>query len=238
MGHPQPPNPYQGQPYGGQPMPGQPYAQPGQPYAQGQPMPGQPYQQGQPMPGQPYQQQGQPYQQPGQPYQQPGRPYQQGGPGGYGQPPRSGGGGGKIALILGGVVVLIAVAVGALFVFNGGGSIGGGGYDTPREAAQAWVDQKGDLEDLVCAADRDEISKYENQATPTGVPSGNTDLPKATTTLKSVDVSSGSSSGTFTTAMSMTVLGQTATSTATYKLVEEDGGWRVCGILNPIIKVE
>ncbi|WP_336086654.1 Rv0361 family membrane protein [Nocardia sp. SSK8] len=197
-------------------------------------MPGQPYAQGQPMPGQPM---------PGQPYQQPGRPYQQGAPQygapGYGQPPRpSGGSGGKIALLLGGVVVLAAVAVGALYFVNGGGSIGGGGYDTPREAAQAWVDQKGDLEDLVCAADRDEINKYKNQATPTAAPSGNTNLPKTTTTLRSVDVKSGSSSGTFTTAMSMTILGQKTTTTATYKLVEEDGGWLVCGILNPVIETE
>ncbi|WP_156910238.1 hypothetical protein [Nocardia mangyaensis] len=219
MGYPPPPNPYQGQPYPGRPMHGQ-------PYPQAQPMPGQPYPQ-----GQPYQQQGQSY-----PYQQGGPQY--GAPGGYGQPPRpSGGNGGKIALIIGGAVILIAVAVGALFALGGGGSIGGGGYDTPRAAAQAWVDQKGDLENLVCAADRDEIAKYENQPTPTGVPSGG-DLPKTTTTLRSVDVASGSKSGTFTTAMSMTILGQQTTSTATYDLVEEGGSWKVCGILDPDITTE
>ncbi len=201
--------------------------QPGQPYP-GQPMPGQPYPQGQPMPGQPYQQgqypQGQPY----------------GAPGGYGQPPRqSGGGGGKIVLVLGGLVVLIAAAVGAFYLFgSGGGGLGGGGYDTPRAAAQAWVDKDGELEDLVCASDRDEIAKYEKQAAPTGVPSGGGSVPNVTTTLKSVDVASGSKSGTFTTAMSMSILGQSTTSTATYKLVEEDGGWRVCGILNPTIETE
>ncbi|MFE3617740.1 Rv0361 family membrane protein, partial [Streptomyces anulatus] len=173
-----------------------------------------------------------------------GQPHPQGQPqfgaqGGYGQPPRpSGGNGGKIALIVGGAAVLIAAAVGAFFMFSGGGSVIGGGYDTPRAAAQAWVDQKGgDMDDLVCAADRDEIAKYKNAATPTGAPS-DTGLPKTTTTLKSVDVSSGSSSGTFTTAMSMTILGKKTTSTATYKLVDEDGGWKVCGILNPVIKTE
>ncbi|MFD3746652.1 hypothetical protein [Nocardia sp. NPDC058633] len=206
-------------------MPGQPYPQGqpyGQPYPQGQPQYGQPYPQGQPMPGQPFPQ--------GQP--------QHGAPGGYGPPPRpSGGNGGKIALIIGGAVVLIVVAVGALFMFGGGGSIGGGGYDTPREAAQAWVDQKGELEDLVCASDRDEIAKYKNTATPTGAPS-DTGLPATTTTLKSVDVASGADSGTFTTAMSMTILGKKATSTATYKLVEEGGSWKVCGILNPVIETE
>jgi hypothetical protein len=218
MGYPQPPNPYQGQPM------------PGQPYPQGRPMQGQPYPQGQPMQGHPYQQ-GQPMQ----PYQQGGPQY--GAPGGYGQPPRpSGGNGGKIALIVGGAVVLIAGAVGALFMF-GGGSIVGGGYDTPREAAQAWVDQEGDLEDLVCASDRDEIAKYKNTATPTGAPS-DTGLPKTTTTLKSVDVASGSDSGTFTTAMSMTILGNKTTTTAKYNLVEEDGSWKVCGILNPVIETE
>ncbi len=212
--------------------------QPGQPYP-GQPMPGQPYPQGQPMQGQPYPQsqpypQGQPYSQ-GQPYPQ-GQPY--GAPGGYGQPPRRSGGGGKIVLILGGLVVLVAIAVGAIYMFaGGGGPLGGGGYDTPRAAAQAWVDKEGELEDLVCASDRDEIAKYENQATPTKAPSGG-GAPSVTTTLKSVDVASGSKSGTFTTAMSMTILGQSTTSTATYKLVEEDGGWRVCGILNPTIETE
>ncbi|GEM32571.1 hypothetical protein NN3_35780 [Nocardia neocaledoniensis NBRC 108232] len=223
MGHPQPPNPYHGRP--GQPMPpGQPY--PGQ-YPQGQPYPQQPYQ---PMPGQPYPQGG----------PMPGQPYPQyGAQGGYGQPTRpSGGSGGKVALFVGGAVVLIALAVGGWFLFaGGGGGIGGGGYDTPREAAQAWVDQKGDLEDLVCASDRDEIAKYKNKSTPTGAPSGS-GLPKTTTTLKSVDVPSGSDSGTFTTAMSMEIMGQKTTTTATYKLVEEDGGWKVCGILNPVIETE
>ncbi|UGT53074.1 hypothetical protein [Nocardia asteroides] len=222
MGHPQPPNPYHGRP--GQPMPpGQPY--PGQ-YPQGQPYPQQPYQ---PMPGQPY------------PHGGPGQPYPQyGAQGGYGQSPRpSGGSGGKVALFVGGAVVLIALAVGGWFLFaGGGGGIGGGGYDTPREAAQAWVDQKGDIDDLVCASDRGPISKKDDQTTPTGLPSGDSGLPKVTSTLKSVDVPSGSDSGTFTVAMSMKLLGNETNSTATYDLIQEDGGWKVCGILNPVIETE
>ncbi|NKY54948.1 hypothetical protein [Nocardia flavorosea] len=189
----------------------------------GQPMPGQPY------PGQP--QYGQQYPPPGQP------PY--GGPGGYGQPPRpSGGGGGKIALIIGGVaVVLIAVGVGAFFLFSGGGGAIGGGYDDPRDVAQAWVDQEGDPKDLVCAADLDEIEQFENQnpVKPTGVPSS---MPEPEMSLKSVDVSSGSDSGTFTIEMTMELLGDETTSTTTYDLVKEDGGWKVCGILNPEVDVE
>ena len=219
MGHPQPPNPYQHQP--GQPMP------PGQPYP-GQPMGGQPYP-GQPFPGQP--QYGQ------QPY--PGGPQQFGAPMGYGQPPRrSGGGGGKIALIIGGVaVLLIVVGVGGYFALSGGSSPIGGGYDNPREVAQAWVNQDGDPEDLVCQADLDEISAYEQQnpTQPTGMPS---DMPKPETRLKSVDVPSGSDKGTFTMEMTMEILGDETTSTATYDLVEEDGGWKVCGILDPDIELD
>lgn len=219
MGHPQPPNPYQHQP--GQPSP------PGQPYPGQQPMPGQPYP-GQPYPGQP--QYGQPY-----PSGQP----QYGAPGGYGQPPRrSGGNGGKIALFVGGgAVLLIVVAVGAFFLFSGGGSVVGGGYDDPRDVAQAWVDQDGDPKDMVCQADLDEISKYEQQAKPTGVPS-DTDLPGAKMTLKSVDVASGSDSGTFTIEMTMELLGKETTSTTTYDLVEEDDGWKVCGIMDPDIEMD
>lgn len=219
MGHPQPPNPYQHQP--GQPMPpGQPY--PGQPMP-GQPMPGQPYP-GQPQYGQQYPPQGQP-------------PY--GGPGGFGQPPQSSGGGGKIALIIGGVAVLvIAVGAGAFFLFSGGsGSPLGGGYDDPRDVAQAWVDQDGDPEDLVCAADMDEISQYEqdNPVKPTGLPSS---MPEPEMTLKSVDVPSGSDSGTFTIEMTMELLGDETTTTTTYDLVKEDDGWKVCGILDPDIEMD
>lgn len=215
MGHPQPPNPYQHQP--GQPMP------PGGPYP-GQPVPGQPYA-GQPQYGQPY---------------PAGQQPQYGAPGGYGVPPRpSGGNGGKTAAIVGGVaVVLIAVGVGAFFLFSdGGGSIVGGGYSDPRDVAQAWVDQEGEPEDLVCEADLDEISKYEqdNPVQPTGLPSN---MPKSETTLKSVDVPSGSDSGTFTMEMTMEMLGKETTSTATYDLVNEDGGWKVCGILDPDIEVD
>ncbi|MEV0335790.1 hypothetical protein [Nocardia sp. NPDC050717] len=175
---------------------------------------------------------------PGQPYPQGGPHY--GAPGGYGQPPRpSGGSGGKIALFVGGAVVLIAAAVGGYFLFGpGGGSIGGGGYDTPREAAQAWVDGTGEIDDLVCVSDRGPISRKDGQTTPTGLPSGDTGLPKVTSTLKSVDVPSGSDSGTFTVSMSMELLGNETTSTATYDLIQEDGGWKVCGILNPVIKTE
>ncbi|WP_280422629.1 Rv0361 family membrane protein [Nocardia carnea] len=221
MGHPQPPNPYQQQP--GQPMP------PGQPYPGQPPMPGQPYP-GQPYPGQP--QYGQQFPPPGQP------PY--GGPGGYGQPPRrSGGGGGKIALIIGVVaVVVIALGAGAFFLFSGGsGSALGGGYDDPRDVAQAWVDQDGDPESLVCQADLDEIEQFESQnpVAPTGAPSS---MPEPKTTLKSVDVPSGSDSGTFTMEMTMELLGDETTSTATYDLVKEDGGWKVCGILDPDIEVD
>lgn len=193
---------------------------------------------GQPMPGQPYP--GQPY--PGQPQygqQYPGQQPQMGAPMGYGQPPRSsGGGGGKIALIIGGVaVVLIAVGVGAFFVFGGGGSAVGGGYDDPRDVAQAWVDQDGNPEDLVCQADLDEISQYEqdNPVQPTDVPSG---VSAPETTLKSVDVPAGSDSGTFSMEMTMDMMGDETTSTATYDLVKEDGGWKVCGILNPDIDVD
>ncbi|MGI5218610.1 Rv0361 family membrane protein [Nocardia sp. CA-290969] len=224
MGHPQPPNPYQHQP--GQPMPpGQPY--PGQPMG-GQPMPGQPMP-GQPYPGQP--QYGQQYPPPGQP------PY--GAPGGYGQPPRpSGGGGGKIALIIGGVlVVVIALGVGGFLLLGGSGGSIGGGYDDPRAVAQAWVDQDGDPENLVCQADLDEIAQYEqdNPVKPTGAPSG-VEAPE--TTLKSVDVPSGSDKGTFTMEMTMDLLGDETTSTATYDLVKEDGGWKVCGILTPDVDVD
>ncbi|MEU1981309.1 hypothetical protein [Nocardia sp. NPDC019395] len=187
-------------------------------------MPGQPY------PGQP--QYGQ------QPYP-PGQP-QFGGPGGYGQPPRSSGGsGGKIALIIGGVaVVLIAVGVGAYFVFGGSGSAVGGGYDDPNGVAQAWVDQQGDPKDLVCQAGLDQIEQYENQnpaAAPSGVPS---DMPEPETSLESVDVPSGSDTGTFTMTMTMEMLGEQTTSKATYDLVKEDGGWKVCGILTPDIDVD
>ncbi|GGK98727.1 hypothetical protein [Nocardia jinanensis] len=229
MGHPQPPNPYHQQPgQPGQPMPpGGPY--PGQPVP-GQPMPGQPYA-GQPYPGQP--QYGQPYPPPGQP--------QYGAPGGYGRPPRpSGGNGGKIAAVIGGaVVVLIALGVGGFFLFSGGGgSIVGGAYDTPQAAAEAWVGQDYEPEDLVCSADMDELSKYkqQNPTKPTGVP--DSDLPEATTTLKSVDVASGSSEGTFTMETTMEIMGSETTSTMTYDLVEEDGGWKVCGILDPDIEMD
>ncbi|NKY31762.1 hypothetical protein HGA13_01550 [Nocardia speluncae] len=191
-------------------------------------MPGQPYP-GQPYPGQP--QYGQQFPPPGQP------PY--GAPGGYGQPPRpSGGSGGKIALIIGGVaVVLIAVGVGGYFAFSGGGSVMGGGYDDPRDVAQAWVDQDGDPEDLVCQADLDEVAQFEqdNPVQPTGMPSN---MPKPETKLKSVDVPSGSDKGTFTMEMTMELLGDETTSTSTYDLVEEDGSWKVCGILDPDIEVD
>ncbi|MGW0177842.1 hypothetical protein [Nocardia sp. NPDC003345] len=196
-----------------------------------------------PPPGGPYPGQQGPY--PGQQPQYGQQPYppgqqQFGAPGGYGgPPPRSGGNGGKIALIIGGVaVVLIAVGAGAFFLFGGdGGGVVGGGYDDPREVAQAWVDQKGDPEDLVCAADMDEISKYEqeNPTKPTGVP--DSDLPASTTTLKSVDVPAGSDSGTFTMEIAVEVMGTETTSTMTYDLVNEDG-WKVCGILDPDIEMD
>jgi hypothetical protein len=221
MGHPQSPDPHH-------------HHQPGQPMSPGGSYPGQPYA-GQPYAGQPYA--GQP--QYGQPYP-PGQP-QYGAPGGYGAPPRpSGGNGGKIAAVVGGVaVVLIAVSVGAFFLLSdGGGSVVGGKYDDPQDAAQAWVDQDYEPEELVCSADMDELSKYQQQnpTKPTGVP--DSDLPEAKTTLKSVDVASGSSEGTFTIETTMELMGSETTSTMTYDLVEEDGGWKVCGILDPDIEMD
>lgn len=209
MGHPQSPDPHH---------------QPGQPMSPGGSYPGQPYA-GQPQYGQPY---------------LPGQP-QFGAPGGYGAPPRpSGGNGGKIAAVVGGVaVVLIAVGVGAFFLLSdSGGSVIGGKYDEPRDAAQAWVDQDYEPEELVCSADMDELSKYQQQnpTKPTGVP--DSDLPEAKTTLKSVDVASGSSEGTFTIETTMEIMGSETTSTMTYDLVEEDGGWKVCGILDPDIEMD
>ncbi|MET8794946.1 hypothetical protein ABZV91_00545 [Nocardia sp. NPDC004568] len=154
-------------------------------------------------------------------------------------PPRpSGGNGGRIAAILGGVaVVLIAVGVGAFFLFSDGGDSIGGGYDNPRDVAQAWVDREGEPQDLVCAADLDAVSGDEQDSSvqTTGLPS---DMPASETTLKSVDVASGSDSGTFTMEMTMEVLGTETSSTATYDLVKEDGGWKVCGILAPDIEVD
>ncbi|WP_327151622.1 hypothetical protein [Nocardia sp. NBC_01329] len=131
------------------------------------------------------------------------------------------------------------MGVGGFFLLSGGGgSIVGGAYDDPRDAAQAWVDQDYEPEDLVCSADMDELSKYEQQnpTKPTGVP--DTDLPEAKTTLKSVDVASGSSEGTFTIETTMEIMGRETTSTTTYDLVEEDGGWKVCGILDPDIEID
>ncbi|WP_194820460.1 hypothetical protein [Nocardia sp. XZ_19_385] len=214
MSAPQPPNPYN-QPGGWQPQ--QPYGAPQQPYG-GQ----QPY--GAPQPygpaGQQYPQYGQPP--PGQP------PYGQQFP----QPPRNGGNKTLPLLLGGGALILILIVVGAFVLFSGEDGGIGGSSKSPREVAEAWVNGTGDKKNLVCKSD---LAKLDSVKTTGTVP---TNVPKvdAKSTLKSVDVASGASSGTFTTEISVKVAGKTTAQTFTYKLVQESGDWKVCGLTEALLK--
>ncbi|MEV0252598.1 hypothetical protein AB0H76_38840 [Nocardia sp. NPDC050712] len=225
MSAPQPPNPYNQpggwppqqpqQPYGQQPYgaPQQPYGAPQQPYGQ------QPY-------GAPQQPYGQQYpQQYGQP---PGRPP-------YGpQPPRNGGNKTLPLLLGGGAVLVIVLVVGAFLLFSGSDGGIGGSSKSPREVAEAWVNGTGDKKNLVCKAD---LAKLDSAKTTATMPT-NTKMPNidSKSTLKSVDVPSGANSGSFTTEISVKVLGKTSSQTFTYKLVQESGDWKVCGITEALLK--
>ncbi|MEV6323770.1 hypothetical protein AB0M45_21635 [Nocardia sp. NPDC051787] len=189
------------QPYGAQPQPGPYGAAPQQPYS-------------------PAPQQYPPYGAPPQYGQQP--PY------GTQYPPQPGRrGSATVPLLLGGAVILVAIGVGAYFLFSGGGI---GKSSDPREVAQAFVDGRGDNQDLLCAADR---AKIENAQQSAGKP---TSVPKidAKSTLKSVDVPDGSDKGKFTVDVAVKVGSRSNTQSVTYDLVKEDGEWKVCGLLKAL----
>ncbi|MEV6280991.1 hypothetical protein [Nocardia sp. NPDC051832] len=218
MSAPQPPNPYN-QPGGWQPQ---------QPYGAQQPYGGQ----------QPYGQQ-QPYGAPQQPYGPAGQqPPQYGAPGQqpYGQqfpqPPRNGGNKTLPLLLGGGAVLVIVIIVGAFFLFSGEDGGIGGSSKSPREVAEAWVNGTGDKKNLVCKSDLAKIDSVKTTGTvPTNVPKVD-----AKSTLKSVDVPSGASSGSFTTEISVKIAGKTNTQSFTYKLVQESGDWKVCGLTEALLK--
>ncbi|MEU8901658.1 hypothetical protein AB0C65_37730 [Nocardia sp. NPDC048505] len=216
MNAPQPPNPYN-QPGGWQ--------QPQQPYG-GQPYGGQPPYGGQQPYGAPQQ-----YSAP----QQYGRPPGPGQPP-YGQqfppPPRNGGNKTLPLLLGGGAVLVIIVIVGAFFLFSGEDGGIGGSSKTPREVAEAWVNGTGDKKSLVCKSD---LAKLDSVKTTGVVPTKAPNI-DAKSTLKSVDVASGASSGSFTTEISVKVAGKTTAQTFTYKLVQESGDWKVCGLTEALLK--
>lgn len=204
------------QPYGGRPQPGMYGPAPQQPYGTA---PQQvPPHAGQQMYGQ-------------QPYPQaPGAPYG----GQYPPPPRNGGS--KTGLILGGalaLVVVVILGVVAVSMLSDGGGLGGGSSSDPRDVAEKWVDGGNNNTDLLCKSDRTKLDSLKKQTTITA-----TSLPKvdAKTTLKSVDVLSGSDEGTFTVDIAVKVGSQSKTQSITYDLVKEDGDWKVCGILDATVK--
>ncbi|WP_327100944.1 hypothetical protein OIE68_20405 [Nocardia vinacea] len=176
-----------------------------------------------------------------QPYGAPQQhPPQYGAPQAYGQPaypPAPGGhypqrpqkSGVALPLILGGgFVVLIVIGVVAYFMFSGSGGIGNS--SDPREVAQAFVNGTGD-EDMICSSDRNKFKNTKTTVTATAVPKVD-----AKSTLKSVDVPSGSNEGTFTVSVSVNVSGRNTTKNITYDLIKEDGDWKVCGLTKALTK--
>ncbi|NKY56662.1 hypothetical protein [Nocardia flavorosea] len=127
------------------------------------------------------------------------------------------------------VVVLVAgLGVGGYFLLAGGGGAG-----NPRAVAQQFVDGDGANKELICASDLAKIEEAGASAPrptePVTVPDG----AAATSELVSVDVPEGSDKGTFTVKTDVTVGTQSHSQTVEYDLVEEDGDWKVCGILDP-----
>ncbi|MEU4314061.1 hypothetical protein [Nocardia sp. NPDC024068] len=124
------------------------------------------------------------------------------------------------------VMLVIGLGVGGYFLVSGGG----GGGD-PRAVAQQFVDGDGDDKELICASD---LAKIEEAGTAAPVPTEPVTMPDdaaAKSELVGVDVPEGSDRGTFTVKTDVTVGTQSHSQTVEYDLVEEDGEWKVCGIL-------
>ncbi|WP_329412215.1 hypothetical protein OG563_07095 [Nocardia vinacea] len=87
--------------------------------------------------------------------------------------------------------------------------------------------------DLLCESDRKKIenAKSSTKTTVTSAPKVD-----AKSTLKSVDVPSGSDKGKFTVDVSVKVGTRTNNQSVTYDLVKEDGDWKVCCILTASVK--
>ncbi|WP_328388634.1 hypothetical protein [Nocardia sp. NBC_00416] len=124
------------------------------------------------------------------------------------------------------VVLVIGFGVGGYFLLSGGGGTG-----DPRAVAQQFVDGGGENEELICASD---LAKIEEAGTSAPLPTEPVTMPDdtaATSELVSVDVPEGSDRGTFTVKTDVTIGTQSHSRTVEYDLVEEDGDWKVCGIL-------
>lgn len=158
-------------------------------------------------------------------YGQPPYPAQHGGP----YPPQPRKSRATVVMVTLGLVVLLAgLGAGGYFLLSGGG----GGGD-PRAVAQQFVDGGGENKELICAADLAEIEKAGASAPrPTG-PVTMPDDTAATSELVGVDVPEGSDRGTFTVKTDVTLGTQSHSQTVEYDLVQEDGDWKVCGILDP-----
>lgn len=197
-------------PFGGYPQPGM-YGPGQQPYGAG---PQQYSPEGmQPGYGQP------PYPPPpGGPYPpQPGGPY----------PPQSGKSRGTVVMVTLAVVLLVAgLGAGGYFLIAGGGGAG-----DPRAVAQQFVDGGGENKELICASDLAKIEEAGASAPRPTEPVTMPDGAAATSELVDVDVPDGSDRGTFTVETDVTVGTQSHSQTFEYDLVQEDGEWKVCGIL-------
>lgn len=110
---------------------------------------------------------------------------------------------------------------------SGGDSTGGSDPGAARAVAQQFVDRDGTDKGLICAADVATLELAEKSG------SGQVELPDsayATRTITNLDVPAGSEQGTFT--VELMVKGtSTLIKSLDYDLLEEDGDWKVCGVL-------
>ncbi|WP_280423817.1 Rv0361 family membrane protein [Nocardia carnea] len=109
-----------------------------------------------------------------------------------------------------------------------GGSTAGSDPGDARAVAQQFVDRDGTDKGLICSADVATLESAEKLGS-----SGAVELPDsayATRTITNLDVPPGSDQGSFTVEL-MTKGTSTPIKSLDYDLVEEDGSWKVCGVL-------
>lgn len=143
--------------------------------------------------------------------------------------------------ILCGTALIGAIVALIIGLTSGGGTSQGTKMTDPRSVAQAFVDSSNRDSDgsrLICQADREAFAKFHAEHAaelssianePSGPPMPHTD------TMSVVDVNVAGDSGTFTIRLTTA---DGSHSDDQLDLVNEDGGWKVCGIakaLDPVM---